>query len=314
MKEMREVRGAPFRSGAHEFLLRWSVSRRILSALMLFAALLLLLLEGCARGTPAAPTPVEVTRVVTQTVVVRDVITRYVTPARPDVPAEFVLCVRQAPAHLDPLWPAQGSDGVVQGLLGRVVMAPHPDGTWTTEVFERVPTLENGGARLVGEEGPDGHMEVTYTLRSGLRWEDGTPVTAEDFVRAWQAARSGKGHPDVQRMAQDVADMRVDNERRFTVVLRQGLMTPLYPGYVFGPLPPPDLLREGSYPSFGPYRLVERDDREMVFVVNPAFATRPAIPQVRLRVIPDAADALVALIGGRCDLLPSSLLDETARP
>ena len=33
---------------------------------------------------------------------------------------------------------------------------------------------------------PDGTMETTYQLRPNLTWHDGAPLTAEDFVLAWQ--------------------------------------------------------------------------------------------------------------------------------
>ncbi|HEY3117319.1 MAG TPA: ABC transporter substrate-binding protein, partial [Chloroflexota bacterium] len=33
---------------------------------------------------------------------------------------------------------------------------------------------------------PDGHMTTTYTLRPNLTWQDGKPLTADDFVFAYQ--------------------------------------------------------------------------------------------------------------------------------
>ena len=39
-----------------------------------------------------------------------------------------------------------------------------------------VPTLENGGVRLRSEGG----MDVTWTLRPGVRWHDGVPFTSAD--------------------------------------------------------------------------------------------------------------------------------------
>jgi ABC-type transport system substrate-binding protein len=33
---------------------------------------------------------------------------------------------------------------------------------------------------------PDGRMETTYTLRPGLTWHDGAPLSAEDFVFGWR--------------------------------------------------------------------------------------------------------------------------------
>ena len=38
------------------------------------------------------------------------------------------------------------------------------------------------------EENEDGTVTYTYTLRDGMTWSDGEPVTAEDFVFAWNRA------------------------------------------------------------------------------------------------------------------------------
>lgn len=45
-------------------------------------------------------------------------------------------------------------------------------------MIKRVPTQENGLWKIF----EDGRMEVTYELRSGLKWSDGTPITPDDFV------------------------------------------------------------------------------------------------------------------------------------
>lgn len=52
-----------------------------------------------------------------------------------------------------------------------------------------VPTPENGAARLVGSG-----MDVTYTLRAGLRWSDGQPVTPDDVVFTWHAQQAQEGY------------------------------------------------------------------------------------------------------------------------
>lgn len=36
---------------------------------------------------------------------------------------------------------------------------------------------------------PDGRMETRYTLKPGLTWHDGAPLTSEDFVFAWRVFR-----------------------------------------------------------------------------------------------------------------------------
>ncbi len=51
-------------------------------------------------------------------------------------------------------------------------------GRLVPQLAEAVPTVENGLWRVF----PDGRMETTWKLRSNARWQDGTPVTADDFV------------------------------------------------------------------------------------------------------------------------------------
>ena len=41
-----------------------------------------------------------------------------------------------------------------------------------------------------GVENADGTVTYTYTLREGMKWSDGEPVTAEDFEFAWKRAAS----------------------------------------------------------------------------------------------------------------------------
>ena len=51
-------------------------------------------------------------------------------------------------------------------------------GKLVPELAEAVPTVENGLWRVF----PDGRMETTWKIKSTARWQDGTPVTADDFV------------------------------------------------------------------------------------------------------------------------------------
>jgi peptide/nickel transport system substrate-binding protein len=50
-------------------------------------------------------------------------------------------------------------------------------------LLESLPRLNSDAWRVA----PDGTMEVTYRLRDGLRWHDGQPLTADDFVFAYTA-------------------------------------------------------------------------------------------------------------------------------
>ena len=299
-------------------------------------ALVGLVLIGCARTSPTpTPSPTPVVQVIRETVVVTRVVTRVVTPTPTSAPAtpvpdRVVLCAGQEPTSLDPLVDGSDTARLVQTLVMGRVVGPAPDGTLTSDLFTRVPSLENGDARLMGEEGPDGQLEVTFRLRANLRWEDGTPVRAGDFVTAWQWARQGWGQPDVQARAAEIEDIRVLDDRTFTVVLRQGLMTPLYATYAFAPYPthllagaedPEARLRAlgRAWPAIGPYRLVEwRSGKEMVLSANPTYTGgergAPRVSTFMVRFLPQPDAALVALLSGECDVLAPGVVGPDAYP
>lgn len=58
-------------------------------------------------------------------------------------------------------------------------------GTLIPRVAQKVPSITDGDWRML----PDGGMEVTWKLRPNVKWHDGTPLTADDFVFGIQVAR-----------------------------------------------------------------------------------------------------------------------------
>jgi peptide/nickel transport system substrate-binding protein len=52
------------------------------------------------------------------------------------------------------------------------------------DLAKDVPTVANGGVKVPGDG--DDAMTVTWTLRDGLKWSDGEPLTCDDFKYAWE--------------------------------------------------------------------------------------------------------------------------------
>src|SRR6478609_7578093 len=68
------------------------------------------------------------------------------------------------------------------------------------------------------EVSPD-KLTWTFTLRPGLEWHDGTPVTAEDCVasiKRW-GVRDALG----QQLMASVGELKVDDAKSFTLILKQ---------------------------------------------------------------------------------------------
>jgi len=75
------------------------------------------------------------------------------------------------------------SSGTKDDLVCRVVYEPlvtlDSDTNFVPVLAAEVPTKENGGLSADGKS-------VTYKLKSGVKWSDGQPFTADDVIFTWQ--------------------------------------------------------------------------------------------------------------------------------
>ena len=85
----------------------------------------------------------------------------------------------QAPSLPGPYW----ADGYKDRDAGAVTLEPlasyDPDGELTPRLAAEIPTLENGG---VAQD----TVSITWKLRAGLKWSDGSELTADDVVFTWR--------------------------------------------------------------------------------------------------------------------------------
>lgn len=82
-------------------------------------------------------------------------------------------------------------------------------GTMIIHAFEGLMSLDKDGVPIPGQaekyEVSDDGKVYTFYLRDGLKWSDGEPVTAQDFVYAWNRAIDPKTAADYEYMF-DVID------------------------------------------------------------------------------------------------------------
>ena len=110
------------------------------------------------------------------------------TPAPTANPSDtLIVGMRSEPDTLHPLIGSMLAKDIVNSAMFAVCTRENDEFEWMPEMCESVPTLENGGAKWVGE-GSDRHLEVTFKLKSGWKWHDGVPVTANDYVFTWKLA------------------------------------------------------------------------------------------------------------------------------
>lgn len=117
-------------------------------------------------------------------------------------PAEDGLnvCLASEPATLDPALQSAVDNGIIINHLFEGLA------TWEEDANGESILVPSCATELTeGVENPDGTVTYTYTLRDGLTWSDGKPVTAGDFVFAWNRAASPETAADYGYML-DVVD------------------------------------------------------------------------------------------------------------
>ena len=117
---------------------------------------------------------------------------------------QLTIGITQYPATLHPNIESMAAKSYVLGFARRPLTIHDHDWRPACMGCETLPSLENGLAQM--ETTPDGRtgIRVTWRLREGWRWGDGTPVSAEDLLFAWQAGRdfaTGFGGSEFYRSA-----------------------------------------------------------------------------------------------------------------
>jgi peptide/nickel transport system substrate-binding protein len=156
----------------------------------------------------------------------------------------------------------------------------------------------------------DGRV-LTFHLRPGVRFHDGTPCTSEDVVFTWNRimdpASKAVGRIDpflpVEKVeAPDPATVRVTYREPYAPALRSWeipiLPAHLYRGADFASAP-----QNRAPIGTGPFRFVSWDaGQRIVLDANPDYwGGRPRIDGITLRIIPSGDTALQALLAGEID-------------
>jgi peptide/nickel transport system substrate-binding protein len=175
------------------------------------------------------------------------------------------------------------------------------------------------------DSSPD-KLTWTFSLRDGLKWHDGTPVTAEDCVASLK--RWSVRDPLGKMLLADTETLEAANPKTFKLVLKQPFPLLLEVlGKPNAPLPVMMPARIAATPAdqripepigSGPFRFVKdqwRPGNAMLLERNPAYVARKEAPdflsggknvkidQLTLRVMPDQSTGANALLAGEIDYM-----------
>jgi peptide/nickel transport system substrate-binding protein len=156
--------------------------------------------------TVVAGTPLVVEKTVEKVVTATPIPPTAAPPKAAEKPTDtVVLALQQEPDTLHPLVGSMMARTIANSVSNMGCMGQNEKAEWIPVGCEQVPTLENGGAKWVGE-GADKHLEVTYKIKKGWRWTDGTPVTSKDVIYSWQLQMD----PEFEIAARDAIEKLYD--------------------------------------------------------------------------------------------------------
>jgi peptide/nickel transport system substrate-binding protein len=197
----------------------------------------------------------------------------------------------------------------------------------TGQLAERVPSLDDRSVELL----PDGRMRVTFHLRPGVTWHDGTPLTARDLAFSYRI-QADPGLP-LWKLAgvNEIEAAEAPDDLSFVAIYRR----PYYRATVLGmrmfwPVPPHVLgepyeryLASGSpeeitnhpywaaeYIHLGPFRITQfKHGEEIVMEAHDRYVLgRPKVDVIRVRIFTDQDALLASVFAGAIDIVPEYAL------
>lgn len=248
-------------------------------------------------------------------------------PLPPAARESLSIGINQYPSTFHPNIESMAAKSYILGFARRPMTAYDAEWQLTCLACERLPTLENGDAVL--ETTPDGKpgLRLTYRLREGERWADGTPVSAEDLRFAWEAGRAfetGFGPAEFYRSAYEliVVDPRTVTLRLDKVTYQfaaLGDFQPL-PARIERPIWEADRRNYRSRTAYdtattnpalwnGPYRIAAVQPGAGVTLERNAHwsGPAPAFHRIAIRTVENTAALEAQLLAGQLDMVAGEL-------
>ena len=204
----------------------------------------------------------------------------------------------------------------VQSAARRTMTGSTRDGQVYCRFCTEVPSLANGRARVVelgdGRQG----MEVRYTLKPGLKWGDGAPLTAVDFAFSYQVSEAMAPSPTISAVTAPTATELVVHLRSTRYDYDRTAPVPL-PEHVEGPIfrAAANPVEYGNHSEYnrhpenpglwnGPYRITAYRAGESIDLErNPNWEGEPAhIRRVSFHIIENTSALQANLLAGDIDM------------
>jgi peptide/nickel transport system substrate-binding protein len=204
----------------------------------------------------------------------------------------------QAPATLNPYLSAGAKDVEAASIVLEPLARTDPQGELAASLARAVPTQQNGGLAADG-------TSITWQLREGLTWSDGTPLTSADVKFTWGYCMA-PGAGCAQAMKFDGVT-RIDTPDAHTVTLHFDAPRPMpYQAFVgaqspilqkaqfadcLGPKAQSCSTQNSAPIGTGPFVVSEFQPGNLAqFTAHPAYRT-PGLPRFERVILQGGGDA-----------------------
>lgn len=296
---------------------------------------LMLLTVACSNGSSGGEvdtttTLAETTTSTLQTTTSSSTTTTEAPRSGPGYGGEAIVAIYDSPPTLN-LWGEQGNH-----LVTTVVAQMWMTGAWDIDaealelipdVVVELPTTANGG--LVVND--DGTMTVTYHIVPEARWDDGVPISGQDFdftvsasLRTEAAREFGHPYTDADIVATDAQDKTFSMTLRRPTLQYEKLFQWILPSHALDETTFPVDWDGTLWPAGGPFKVVDADlSRRVLLERNENYwktdaetgMQLPYLDSVEVVVIFESSEQLRAFRNREVDVIdPSPDINTVVEP
>ncbi len=122
---------------------------------------------------------------------------------------ELKVGITQEFENLNPLIGSMAATSYMGNLTTRGMIYLSTAGKWTPQLAKAIPTLENGGAKVIEKDGKK-QLQVTWEIIEKATWGDGKPVTCDDLKFTWEAGLNENVSVGSREAYQDIKSITWD--------------------------------------------------------------------------------------------------------
>ncbi len=234
------------------------------------------------------------------------------------IPGVLRIGAKEEPDSLNLMFGHTLATDQVDCLLFSFILRTDDNGNLIPDLATEVPTTRNGGISADGKT-------ITIHLRHGVKWSDGAPLTAADWLFTYHAVLNPRNDTKTNYGWDVIASASAPNPYTIIMHLKRpsvealeiltmgGDAYPPLPAHLLAKLPDINHAPFNSSPiSSGPFILKQwNHESSLIFVPNPLyFRGPPNLKEIIWKIIPDPTTLLEQLRTHEIDVYPSVDSDE----